>query len=86
MTMTAPAANTSAITSGLCRKRMKGLQTETRLPKNREALKMAPNGPNWLQIGSGSGDLFNDEGFLVGLDRPLTKRIQTGSRLQKEKN
>ena len=32
----------------------------------------AQNGSKWLQIGSGSRDLFNDDGFLAGLGR---KRI-----------
>ena len=34
---------------------------------------------------SGSGDLFDKEGFLTGFCRQLIKRIQTGSRLPKKK-
>ena len=82
--------------SGFGRKLMKGVQTRTRLPPpkhrsnqlktswgSQQTLKTA-DGLKRLQIGSGSGDLFDEDGYLADLERKLIKRINLALYCQKK--
>ena len=89
-------AAAAATASGLDRKLMKTLQTASRLLKKQlkaaqegsSRQETAQNGSKWLQIGSGSGDLFEDEGLLSGLGRKLVslKPDQNSADGQKQLN
>ena len=82
--MVAAAAAASAVattSSGLGRKLMKVLQTAR---VTNILLKTGRNRSKRLEIGIGSGDMFDHVRVLAGMSRKLIKRNQTDDRLRRK--